>query len=68
MTPTPDKPAGEALKACPRTPTPDMLMAGRKQTFADMTGEHCGPNTERTWQAMWDAFPRTPPPVAPNDG
>jgi hypothetical protein len=36
-------------------PSIPMLMAGRKQTFSDMVGEHCGPNTERTWQAMIDA-------------
>jgi len=34
-----------------------MLVAGRKQTFADMTGEHGGPHTTRTWQAMFDAAP-----------
>lgn len=38
-----------------RTPTPAMLMAGRKRIAADMLGEHCGPDTEKAYQAMIDA-------------
>lgn len=39
-----------------REPTIEALIAGRKQTFADMTGAHLGPNCERTWQAMLTAL------------
>lgn len=36
----------------PREPTQKMLMAGRRQLFADMVGEHCGPSAENTYTAM----------------
>jgi hypothetical protein len=51
----------DELKACPLEPTIEMLVAGRKQTFADMTGEHMGPSAENTWKAMWNAAPDTRP-------
>lgn len=44
--------AFDAVMAVLMEPDQPMLMAGRKQTFADMTGEHLGPNAERTFQAI----------------
>jgi hypothetical protein len=45
-------------RSVPREPTIEMLVAGRKQTFADMTGAHMGPSAENTWKAMFDAWPK----------
>lgn len=42
----------------PVEPTIEMLMAGRKQTFADMTGAHMGPSAENTYKAMLAAAPK----------
>jgi hypothetical protein len=39
-----------------REPSAEMLIAGRKQTFADTTGAHMGPSAERTHTAMIDAI------------
>ena len=35
-----------------RTPTPEMLMAGRARCMKDMLGPHMGPDIEAIWRVM----------------
>lgn len=45
-------------KVVPIEPTAEMLIAGRKQCFADMVGPHMGPNIENIWRVMLAAAPK----------
>lgn len=47
-------------KVVPIEPTVEMLVAGRKQCFADMVGPHMGPNIENIWRVMLAASPAAP--------
>ncbi|HEX9947376.1 MAG TPA: hypothetical protein VGA98_07545 [Allosphingosinicella sp.] len=53
--------------ATPEAPTAEMLVAGRKQTFADVTGPHLGPSAENTYRAMIEARPKTRGGRHPNE-
>lgn len=48
------------FRIVPVEPTTQMLVAGRKQTFADMTGAHMGPSAENTYRAMIAAASEKP--------
>ena len=53
-----DVPDGWVL--VPREPTMEMVIAGRKRIFADMTGPNMGPSAKGAYEAMLAAAPPTP--------